>query len=302
MLLHRTDVEGKRGDPQPSLDQSIFKSCTGREETGSIMGQKYNDEIDAPSQNEIRQHQECGDGHLVMGEEAADRTISGPEPTGEFLWIQPMDGNQQSDYSNSLYKEGRDTSRDVCTLASPKEGVTVNNRCGPEARGSELPIVHEVAAEECGNSKQGSSNLSMSRIVGDDEDVEELGTGMIQRKVDEDHDLPSPKRKDRGGTWSLPTRKNPDHQDAYRNNSQQEEEEEEICRPSSGRPSNDDDYGYIEEFLGEGALVNIDSAQTFVDLESGAVRTSVEVSAEDDGVAVKHEVEWVTRFVRSQKY
>lgn len=58
----------------------------------------------------------------------------------------------------------------------------------------------------------------------------------------------------------------------------------------------------IEEFLSEGALVSLDSVQTYVDLRSGAVRTSIQVSAEDEGMVVKHEAEWLTQFVQARKY
>lgn len=308
MWLNRTQANGTNGDPEPCMDETILRSCKETEEMLGVVEQKLNAGLDVQSTNKKNQHQMCGDASLIMEEEVPRRTMAVEELSHPSLL---MDKKQQNDVSSSSGKDGRDDPQDIIQiLVSPNERDQVNTTSSTylssyslQTRGNELADISGIPPEDGGRGGGRASSPSRTRIVKNyvAQSGKEalLGTNAAEGQEAEHLHLACPACQEAENERLLPSMENPeDCNDIIMHDSQEELHGQRSCRNGD----NDDYYDFIEEFLSEGALVNIDSAQTYVDLETGTVRTSVEVSAEDEGMEVKHEAEWVTQFVRSRKH
>lgn len=311
-MWHRKMEEKERlKDSEPLLNQ-IIRCFKGREETVGTMEHNYSAEMGVQTENEMYQEQICMDDSSVLEENSPDERTSKELPN-QYLLVnrqeEQIGGNALNEVSNHSFKKGQDYTWDMKVLLSPKEGVLVNNisnevlsSCHPKERGTELPDISGMNPRDCENVNKSSSNQTQSRIIEDYADAHQHGgreaklcTTAAESKMGEDFCLLGPKQNFETERLTH-YMKNPCCPDISVYNSQ-----EEFCQQRDSHASNSDDYyECIEEFLGEGALVNIDSAQTYVDFENGTIKTSVEVSAKDEGMTIKHEVEWVTRFVQSR--
>lgn len=311
MWLNRTQANGTNGNSEASMDQTILRSCKESEETLGVTEQKLNAGFDVQSTNRKNQHQMCGDANIIMEEEEAPWRTTAVEELSRPTLL--MDKNQQNDVSSSSGKDGRDDPQGIVQiLVSPSErdqlsttSSTYLSSYSLQTRGNELADLGGVPAEDGGRVGGGrASSPSRTRIVknyvAQSAGKEALlGTNAAEGPEAEQLHLACPACQEAENERLLACVENPeDCHDITMHDSQEELHGQRSCRNGD----NDDYYDFIEEFLSEGALVNIDSAQTYVDLETGTVRTSVEVSAEDEGMEVKHEAEWVTQFVRSRKH
>lgn len=312
-MWHRRMEEKERLKDSEPLFNQILRCFKGREETVSTMEHNYSAEMGGQTENEIYQEQIYMDDHSVLEDNSRDETIPRKELSDQYLLVnrqeEQIGRNALNDVSNHSFKKGQDCTWDTYVLLSPKEGVLVSNisnevlsSCHPKARETELPDISRMNPRDCENVNKSSPNQTQSRIIENYADAHQHGgreatlcTTAVESKMGGDACLLDPKQNFEMERLA-PCMKNPCCPDISVYNSQ-----EEFCQQRDSHASNSDDYyECIEEFLGEGALVNIDSAQTYVDFENGTIKTSVEVSAKDEGVTVKHEVEWVTRFVQSR--
>lgn len=280
------------------MDQTILRSCKGIEEMLGVADQKFNPGIDVPSTNRKNQLQRCGGANLIVEEEDPRRRTTVEDISHPSLLAEK---NPQSDASSNSGKEGTQDHQDIiCTLVSPSERGLINTTSSRDLSSyNELDAISGTSPEDRGDAGGRASSPSGTRTVknyGAQSAGREalLGTNAAEGHEDENLNLSCPACRETEDE----TLEDPDCHDVVMYDSQEELHAQRSCRNGD----NDDYYDFIEEFLSEGALVNIESAQTYVDLETGTVRTSVEVSAEDEGMEVKHEAEWVTQFVRSRKH
>lgn len=304
-------MEGEGADPKSLLSQGTPGSCKKTEDALGVLEGKYNLKAGIPSQNMIEQLHGCGDDSLTV-DEVPRRTLSSGELSGQFLPMgnrkEQMDGKEQSDVSSGLYEEGGDPGLGVVRMSvSPQQEVLINSRSSElwpiNPQNLQLPVLSSLDPEVPTEVREGSRsgiirNGNHFPVQPHGEKEAQAGSGENGGSVGGDVYLLCSRSNEGGphGSSQLAT-VGPEDQECGLPPLQ-----EEFCRQSDHHASsNEDYYDYIEEFLGEGTLVNIDAARTYVDLQSGTIKTSVEVSAEDDGVAVKHEVEWVTRFLPNRK-
>lgn len=308
MCFSRAQVKGRMDDPDVLQEQAAHGSCEGRGDPRGILEQKPNAKTDGQNKKMTPQSLPCGNGSPITEEPRRQPVVGKGAPEPSFLMeeqTQPMNEDWQRGLSGGPCQEDDIWERNASPF--PKERLradsqpSISSCCRQETREATFPTVNRTTAGICGNpgvskppgARTAKNYAGRKQPIGKEAQFGNNGV----RKMDKEVYLPFSKCKERETDGSRLSVEDPTSHDLSRCNPGRESQGD--LRFPAGE--NGDPHNYLEDFLSEGALVSINSAQTDVDLETGTIQTHMEVSAQDGGVVVKHKVEWFTEFESSCK-